>query len=262
MNPLDLQVCRMLAPAAVDFPSELPESVSAWATTAAGHGPDAIKRRIVILERHARLVAFALEQRALGAAEERLRVEDGLPVAWSAAFTLEREPIPKPRPRTRIVTPKGGKPFAMIYTPTEAAREEALLDKLAAEHAPPAPWAGPVLLVVEARIPLPASWPKWQREAALAGKVGATPRGSGDGDNYAKLLQDALSGSNRWWADDSQVVELRARKTYSATPSWLVEVYLLREVATKVEWEAFQAERGFAARAGATGQLSLIGGGA
>lgn len=158
----------------------------------------------------------------------RLGVLDDLPVVWSAAFTLERKPMPKPRPRARVMPGGWGrKPFAHIYTPSKATREEQVLDGLAAKYAPKAPWPGPVILHVEMGLAIPAAFPKWERGLACARRRTPTARGSGDADNFAKLLQDALSRSWRWWKDDSQVVELLARKVYAVRPGWSVAVYFL-----------------------------------
>lgn len=167
-----------------------------------------------------------------------------LPVAWSAAFTIDREPMPKPRPRVRVMQGfLNRQSYGHIYTPSEATKEEQVLDALAAKHAPTAPWAGPVMLHVEMALAIPASFPKWERAAAMESQRLPTARGSGDVDNFAKLIQDALSRSGRWWKDDSQVVELVARKGYAAQPGWHVAVYFLEAVTTAAAWRRRQVAR-------------------
>ena len=92
-----------------------------------------------------------------------------LPVVWSVAFDLPHAPRPKARHRARVVIPNGKKPFVHEYPDPDGERDERTMAALAAAHAPPAPAAGPVVLHYLARVPVPASWPAWEREAALAG---------------------------------------------------------------------------------------------
>jgi len=76
------------------------------------------------------------------------------------------------------------------------------------------PFAGPVKVRVYAEYQIPKSWPKAKREAAMAGGVYHTGRGS-DIDNTAKLM-DALNGIV--WNDDRQVVHIIAWKKYGPEP--------------------------------------------
>lgn len=159
-----------------------------------------------------------------------------LPVAWSARFEIPTAPRPKRRHRARVVTPKTGRPFASEYPDPEGVREEATVVSLAAPHAPAAPWSGPVEIALDHRIAVPASWPSWEQEAALAGALRPTSKNAGgDLDNLAKQILDALTTSGRWWADDGQITRLVATKTFAAAPSTLVEVRFLREP-TREEW--------------------------
>jgi len=64
---------------------------------------------------------------------------------------------------------------------------------------------------------IPASWPVWKRNAALAGNVSHTSKP--DIDNVLKLCVDAASILFR---DDSQVVDGRVLKMYAKNPvTWL-----------------------------------------
>lgn len=87
MNPVELSVCALLAPTACCPP---PESVAAWATAAAGTGDGMIRRREQRLDQHRKLLAFALEQRKLGAADERVRAAQGAlaPIAPPALIDI------------------------------------------------------------------------------------------------------------------------------------------------------------------------------
>lgn len=87
------------------------------------------------------------------------------------------------------------------------------------------PLTGPVKLRVYAEFPIPASWSKARKAAAIAGAVWHT--GRPDLDNLIKC-SDALNGIV--WGDDSRVAFTTAWKKYGPDPhvkfivSELVEV--------------------------------------
>lgn len=76
----------------------------------------------------------------------------------------------------------------------------------------------PFKVEIIAYFELPASWPKWKKEAYLNRVHCFKP----DGDNIAKAVLDALNGY--YWYDDSQVCELTITKLYSKEPHLLVSV--------------------------------------
>lgn len=76
------------------------------------------------------------------------------------------------------------------------------------------PIAGPVRVTVVAQFLPSASWPAWKREAAARGFI--APTGRPDVENISKAACDALNSVV--YGDDSQIVELVARKAYSAKP--------------------------------------------
>ena len=78
---------------------------------------------------------------------------------------------------------------------------------------------GPLTVNVEARFPVPASWSRRKRAAALAGEV--FPTGRPDMDNVVKTL-DALN----WvvWKDDAQIVTMCVSKRYSESPELRITV--------------------------------------
>jgi Holliday junction resolvase RusA-like endonuclease len=92
--------------------------------------------------------------------------------------------------------------------------------------APPLP--GAVAVSLDIRLPVPASWSKTRRADALAGRVFATGRQSGDADNYAKAVLDGCNGVV--FLDDAQVVRLTAQKRYAGTPGVEVRVTALEGV--------------------------------
>ena len=135
-------------------------------------------------------------------------------------FTIPVTPRPKGRPR---FSTRGG--FARAYTPAATEHAEHDVAVLAAAHAPPVPHQGPVIVDLDFVLPVPASWSKRKRAAALAGDV--APISKPDRDNLEKLTLDALTRSGRWWRDDSQIVDGRTRKVYGDPPCTRVVVYLV-----------------------------------
>jgi hypothetical protein len=118
--------------------------------------------------------------------------------------------MPQGKARPRFT--KGGR----AYTPQktrryeEAVREAALLAAQAqgfAKHDKDTPLEA----CVTAWFPVPASWPKKKRAAALSGAL--YPTGKPDADNIAKAVLDAANGIA--FHDDRQIVSLTVRKRYT-----------------------------------------------
>lgn len=86
--------------------------------------------------------------------------------------------------------------------------------------------AGPVLLKMVAIFPIPTSWSRKKRAAALAGTVRPTVKP--DLDNILKLT-DALNGVV--WRDDAQVVTGTQMKVYGERPALRLEVIPIGEAA-------------------------------
>lgn len=99
------------------------------------------------------------------------------------------------------------------------------------------PFLGPVELKLAAYMPIPASWPRWKREAALAHRI--LPTSKPDGSNIQKLAEDAilpphLTKAQRKYVtqsmmrvviqDDSQITDWRGWKRYSDEPRLVVVV--------------------------------------
>lgn len=117
------------------------------------------------------------------------------------------DPVAKGRPR---VTKTGH-----AYTPAQTRRWEQYARLMAQQQmAGQAPIAGPVEVCVRAVFPVPASWPAWKRQMALAGAVGHTTKP--DGDNLFKAAVDALNGIV--FVDDSQIIWHSAAKLYGDKP--------------------------------------------
>lgn len=124
-------------------------------------------------------------------------------------------------------TPKGkGRPrFARAtgraFTPAATRSYEAALRYAAQEEQGDAPpLTGPLTVEIEARMPIPQSWPKKRRADALAGRT--VPTGTPDVDNLMKTV-DALNGVV--WLDDAQVADARVRKVFGEKPSLTIRVF-------------------------------------
>ena len=124
-------------------------------------------------------------------------------------------PVAKGRPR---FLKHGG-----TYTPPKTAAYEKMVKQLAAiKMGSRAPLEGPVRVRVSAFLPVPPSWTKRRRTAALRGEALPIGRGSGDADNYAKGAVDAMNGIV--FKDDCQIVELTAVKRYFDQPGLTIRV--------------------------------------
>lgn len=136
-------------------------------------------------------------------------------------FTIPGDPVPKGRPRFRIVAPKGKPPFVSTYTPPETvAYENRVRAQAQIAMAGRAPLSGPIEVLMEIRVPIPASWSKKKQVAAAAGQVRATKRP--DQDNVHKGVLDACNGV--CWVDDGQIVMSTVRKLYAAAPCVIMAV--------------------------------------
>lgn len=138
-------------------------------------------------------------------------------IAGEVRFDVPGPPVAKGRPRATTIAGR-----ARMYTPKKTAGAEALIAM--AGHAAMGgrePFCTPLSMVVEVRLPVPASWSKKRRAAALQQLV--RPTGRPDLDNFVKTVCDGCNGIV--YADDSYVVEMTVRKVYGAWPGTNVHVY-------------------------------------
>lgn len=126
------------------------------------------------------------------------------------------DPVAKGRPR---VTVRNGRAWAYTPRKTEVA-EKAIRALAQIEMRGKKPVEGPVCLTYTATLPIPKSWPKKKRAAAIAGSV--LPTTKPDLDNAIKLLADSLIGVA--YAGDQQIVAMVAFKRYGERPGIDVEV--------------------------------------
>ena len=126
-------------------------------------------------------------------------------------FEIPGEAVPKGRPR---MTKSGH-----AYTPRQTRDYEAWV-RLCWRHAGQPMSLQPLQIRLEFYLPIPKSFSKKQREAALAGVL--LPAKKPDIDNLVKAVLDGLNGLA--YRDDQQIVALEAAKGYGAAP--LVQVTL------------------------------------
>lgn len=136
-------------------------------------------------------------------------------------------PRGKGDPDTRVIVPKGGgRPFVTVYKEAkDVAYEKAIAWKAKAAMRGRAllPAGTPVAIRLFVMVPVPKSWLRRDRDAALVGTLFPTSRP--DHDNYSKSVCDALTGIV--WADDSQVCRSLIVKEYADAPGIICEVFTL-----------------------------------
>lgn len=130
-------------------------------------------------------------------------------------FTVYGEPTAQGRPK---FSTRGG--FAKAYDPAKSRDYKDYVKLAASEHAPKALLEGPLGMVLTVYRSTPKSFSKIKATLAESGQL--TPTTKPDIDNYLKGVKDALKGVI--WKDDSQVVEVFARKRYSARPRIEVKI--------------------------------------
>jgi len=134
-------------------------------------------------------------------------------------FTVPGTPVAKARPRTARL-PNGG---TRHYTPAKTEQWEARAAYAAHQaiiKAGTHPYQGPVAVIITAVFPVPDSWPKWRREAAMNGEV--VPTAKPDMDNVEKAVKDAMNGVV--YRDDAQVVVKVTELKYGEEPGVHVAV--------------------------------------
>jgi Holliday junction resolvase RusA-like endonuclease len=168
------------------------------------------------------------------------------PIGDTFRFSVDGIPVAKARPRHVTVKTKRG-PKSMSYTPAKTRNWEAYV-RYAAFKAMSGKglMSGPLQVAVLARFPIPASWPKWKRDAAAGGLVGHTTKP--DADNVLKAVLDAMNGVV--FADDSQVVRKIPEKHYTtSTPGLEVlvqRVAMVGHAASRADLDQLLLELGAA----------------
>lgn len=140
-------------------------------------------------------------------------------------FTVPGAAVPKGRPK---FARRGN--FTVAYTPEKTVNFENLVKSRADDamngqemH------MGPVSANIVIALPVPTSWSKKNKEAALLGHIAPTKKP--DSDNVIKAIFDAMNGIV--FKDDSQIVVLSARKFYALSPNTLVQIKSTGQEAAK-----------------------------
>jgi Holliday junction resolvase RusA-like endonuclease len=127
---------------------------------------------------------------------------------------------PKAQKRDRIGSRAG---HGFSYKDKGQRLEEDKLITLMYQHRPPRPLEGPLILSVNAFLPIPQSKSKKWKAEALAGTVRPTTKP--DCSNLVKNLEDVMNGV--FFRDDCQLVGLGISKFYGEPARWEIS---LREV--------------------------------
>ena len=132
------------------------------------------------------------------------------------SFVVYGEPVAQGRPRATTING-----HVRMYDPKKSSDYKDFVRLAAAQYAPDKLPEGPLALVIDVYKQIPKSFNKKKVEAAGRGDLRPTTKP--DTDNYVKAIKDALKGV--LWKDDSQVVELVARKWYGDRPR--IEITLM-----------------------------------
>jgi Holliday junction resolvase RusA-like endonuclease len=139
----------------------------------------------------------------------------------SIKIIVPREPVPKGRPRARIVEPRSKPRFISFYqdADTEAYEKRVAWQAKAAMQ-------GRGLLIGALRVemmvylPVPQSWSAIKHSRAVDGII--LPVSRPDADNFLKII-DACNGV--CWKDDAQIVDMTVKKRYSIEPRLEIEIF-------------------------------------
>lgn len=130
------------------------------------------------------------------------------PESTELLFRVNGIPQGKARPRFT----KAGRSYTPANTRRyEADVREAALKAAAIQGYTKADKHAALAVSITAWFPVPASWPKKKRAAAMSGDI--YPTAKPDADNIAKAILDALNGIA--YHDDKQVVSCAVRKRYT-----------------------------------------------
>ena len=137
------------------------------------------------------------------------------PDSFKVQFEVPGVPVPKGRPRARIIKPHYKEPFISFYTPAETERYEKLVrDYASIAMAGKVPLDCACQVIVQAFIPISESWSLKKIAKALNGEL--LPISKPDSDNYGKLVCDAMN--KIVYFDDSRVCRMIFEKHYSDNP--------------------------------------------
>ena len=136
-------------------------------------------------------------------------------------MTIDLEPIPWQRPKTRVV-----KGWVQHYSPQKTQKYEKSVAEIYKQKSGGAYWEKnePISVSLWFGLPIPKSASKAKADAMFKGDIKHTKRP--DLDNLTKAVLDGLNGVA--WADDSQIMHINARKYYTTVPN--IWVHIIDEI--------------------------------
>lgn len=134
------------------------------------------------------------------------------------SFTIPFTVGAKQGDRSRVVTPRIGKPFVAHHPDPKTKKNAQALEALCLPYVPAKPLEGPLLVIIAARYPWRKAESKKRRATGLAAKD-TKP----DVDNIAKQVCDVLEGMG-FFVNDSQITKLVVSKWWAASPSLFVRI--------------------------------------
>lgn len=141
-------------------------------------------------------------------------------MTFVVTFSVDGTPVAKGRPR---FARRGN--FVTTYTDDKTADwEKQVRERAAQAMGASEPLETPVTLALYFRLPIPQSWSKKRKQAALDQLQ--RPTGKPDWDNLAKAVCDGMNGIV--WKDDSQIISAHVKKIYSGLPG--VDIFVSEEV--------------------------------
>lgn len=147
-------------------------------------------------------------------------MDGGAPVETVIRIVVPGAPKAWQRAGHRIIAPKGKKAFVSSYTPAQTRSEQGALKMFAAQAMQGRPpLTGALDLRFAAYFPVPPSWSKKKRAAALSGEI--RPTKTPDADNLIKQC-DALNGV--CFRDDAQITDAAMWKRFSDEPRLVIEI--------------------------------------
>lgn len=125
------------------------------------------------------------------------------------------------RPRSRIVQPRGGKPFVQVYNDKgDEAAKKVVAEVAALSMRGESAFEVPVTVIAEFYIKIPSSMTKAKTELAKRGLV--IPETRPDIDNYQKLIMDGMN--EIVFKDDNLVSDCHCFKRYSGDPRTVITI--------------------------------------
>jgi len=150
----------------------------------------------------------------------------------SETLTIVIPGVPQGKGRPRFSGKSG-----TAYTPAKTRAYENTVGRLAwLEMRGRAQFTGPLHLEMRAHMPIPASWNRERKNAALLGSL--RPTGKPDIDNLLKAIADGLNGIA--YADDAAIVSVSCSKVYAAGEPFVVTT--IRSVSNRVPVNPESAE--------------------